>query len=39
MEDREVYWLEEIGQEYNDIVGKKSATDKIIDMMIRSFRS
>lgn len=25
MEDREVYWLEEIGQEYNDIVGKKSA--------------
>lgn len=25
MEDREVYWLEEIGKEYNDIVGKKSA--------------
>lgn len=25
MEDREVYWLEEIGQEYNHIVGKKSA--------------
>jgi pyruvate,water dikinase len=25
MKDREVYWLEEIGQEYNDIVGKKSA--------------
>jgi len=25
MEDREVYWLEEIGQEYNNIVGKKSA--------------
>jgi len=39
MEDREIYWLEEIGQEYNDIVGKKSATDKIIDGMIRGFRS
>ena len=25
MEDREIYWLEDIGQEYNDIVGKKSA--------------
>jgi len=25
MEEREVYWLEEIGKEYNDIVGKKSA--------------
>ena len=25
MEDREIYWLEEIGQEYSDIVGKKSA--------------
>jgi len=25
MEDRGVYWLEEIGQEHNDIVGKKSA--------------
>lgn len=25
MEEREVYWLEEIGQEYNHIVGKKSA--------------
>lgn len=25
MKDREVYWLEEIGQEYNEIVGKKSA--------------
>jgi pyruvate,water dikinase len=25
MEDKEVYWLEELGQEYNDIVGKKSA--------------
>jgi pyruvate,water dikinase len=25
MEVREVYWLEEIGKEYNDIVGKKSA--------------
>ena len=25
MEDREVYRLDEIGQEYNDIVGKKSA--------------
>ena len=25
MEVREVYWLEEIGKEFNDIVGKKSA--------------
>jgi pyruvate,water dikinase len=25
MENKEVYWLEELGQEYNDIVGKKSA--------------
>jgi pyruvate,water dikinase len=25
MDDRDIYWLEEIGQEYNDIVGKKSA--------------
>ena len=25
MEEKEVYWLEEIGQEYNDLVGKKSA--------------
>jgi pyruvate,water dikinase len=25
MEDKEVYWLAELGQEYNDIVGKKSA--------------
>jgi pyruvate,water dikinase len=25
MKEREVYWLEEIGQEYNNIVGKKSA--------------
>jgi len=39
MDDRDIYWLEEIGQEYNDIVGKKSATDNIIDRMIRGFRS
>jgi hypothetical protein len=40
MEDKEVYQLEEIWQEYNDIVGKKSSTDKIIDMiMIKNFRS
>jgi hypothetical protein len=40
MEDREVYRLDEMGQEYNDIVGKKSSTDKIIDMiMIKNFRS
>ena len=25
MDYKEVYWLEELGQEYNDIVGKKSA--------------
>jgi pyruvate,water dikinase len=25
MKEREVYWLEELGQEYNEIVGKKSA--------------
>ena len=25
MQQRNIYWLEEIGQEYNDLVGKKSA--------------